>query len=336
MMILSKISTPGGNMWRTTIFSLLMGCIVALLAGCASSSDTPKLLLWDHQLVGKIWDVKQKRFIDKATLNTRILDSEYLLVGERHDNFVHHQHQTWVIQQLAKTQLKVSVAFEMIDNYQSARLAKQNITSSDQLIAILNRSKTSWDYEHRYKALFSEALAAGYNIDSANLNSKRLMHTVMQGEDKLPSAYKSMLDKTPLTNELLKALQHEIDQSHCNMLDEKTSDNMVLGQRMRDAIMAHSLLKSRAQVKVLIAGTGHVRSDRAVPLYLRTNLESHTKVSKILTIGLIEVEEGVTDVAAYAELWGSNTLPFDIVWFSPQVKREDACANLKQHFKPNS
>ena len=331
----NKFAALCGNNWSITIFRIHIYCLIALLAGCLSSpsSNKPKLLLLEHQLVGKIWDVKQQAFIDQATLTSSILDSEYLLLGERHDNLVHHQHQTWVILQLAKARRQVSVGFEMIDNYQGERLAKQHITTADQLIAVLNRSKTSWEYEHRYKSIFAEALAAGYRINSANLNSKRLMHTVTQGEDKLPPAYKRMLERTPLSDQQLNALHLVINKSHCNMLDDKTSRKMVLGQRMRDAIMAHSLLKSRAQTKVLIAGNGHVRNDRAVPLYLRTNLVMQAKYPRILTIGFIEVEPGVTDVSAYAERLGSDTMPFDIVWFTPQVKREDACDELRQHFR---
>ena len=305
------------------------------LAGCVSSPSftTPKLQLWEHRLVGRIWDVKQQTFIDQATLINRALDSEYLLLGEQHDNLVHHQHQTWVIQTLAKAGRQASVAFEMIDNYQGARLAKQPITSVDQLIAVLNRSKTNWQYEQHYKSLFAAALAAGYRIDSANLNSKRLMHTVKQGEDKLPAVYQRMLAKTPLSAQQHDALRLDIIESHCHMLDEKTSRNMVLAQRLRDAIMAKSLLRSKAQLKVLIAGIGHVRNDRAVPLYLHNNRGVQAHDDSILTIGFIEVDNGLTEVSAYAERWGSHTLPFDIAWFTPKVEREDACAKLRQHFK---
>jgi len=108
---------------------------------------------------------------------------------------------------------------------------------------------------------------------------------------------------------------------------------MVLGQRLRDAVMADSLLNSQQPVKVLIAGAAHVRNDRAVPLYLRTNLKQQGKDARILSIGMIEVESAETDPSAYAEPWGSETLPFDIVWFTPQAKREDMCQQLKQHRK---
>jgi len=322
--------------WRTTTTCLLIVNLMLFQLGCASSSATPKLLLREHQLVGKIWDVKQQAFIDKAILKNRSLESEYLLLGERHDNLVHHQHQTWFIQQLAQTPQQVSVAYEMIDNEQGLRLAKQKINSAEQLIEELNLSKSSWEYEQRYKSLFAETLAAGYKINSANLSSKQLMQTAMQGEANLPVAYKHMLNKTPLSTEQNKALLQEINESHCNMLDENTTGKMALAQRMRDSIMAHSLLKSRTPVKVLIAGMGHVRKDRGVPLYLQTNLHIQEKQAKILSIGLLEVELDMTDPLAYTELWDGQILPFDIVWFTPQVEREDACDKLLKHFKPKS
>jgi len=323
---------------RNIALCIMAVCIVVSMAGCASSSTlkTPKLMLNDHQLAGKIWDVQQQAYIDQDMLVARILDSDYLLLGERHDNPVHHQHQSWAIKQLANNGKQASVAFEMIDKEQGVRLAKQKVTSAEQLINELNVSKTGWDYEHRYKTLFAEVIAAGYSIDSANLNRKQLMDIVMQGEGKLPEAYQRLLDATPLSAEQLKDSQTEISQSHCGMLDDKTSSKMVLGQRLRDAIMADSLINSQQPVKVLIAGAGHVRNDRAVPLYLNSNLQDQVKDTSILSIGMIEVDADETDPAAYAEPWGSKSLPFDIVWFTPQVDREDMCKQLKAHFRKKS
>lgn len=322
------------------LFSIVLSVLLAssslvLFQGCASSS--PKLILREHQLVGKIWDVKQQLFINQDALVTQVLDSEYLLLGERHDNLVHHEHQTWIIHQLLKAQRQASVAFEMIDNYQGARIARQEVTSADQLISILNQFKTGWKYEQRYKSLFEEVLAAGYHIDSANLNRKRLMHTVMQGEDKLPALYKDMLERTPLTSEQMAVLQEEINQSHCNMLDDKTARKMTLGQRVRDVIMAQSLLNSKQPIKVLIAGNGHVLNDRAVPLYVRSRLKQKSKHARILTIGFIEVEANANNVSDYEQRWGGKNIPFDVVWFTPQVQREkNQCDQLRKHFKPKS
>jgi uncharacterized iron-regulated protein len=258
-----------------------------------------------------------------------MLETDYLLLGERHDNLVHHEHQTWFIRQLSQNQVQASVAFEMIDNYQGGRLARQTITSADQMIKVLNQFKTSWKYETRYKDLFAEVIKAGYRIDAANMNRKRLMHMVMQGEDSIPPEYKQILQKTPLTDAQAASLQEEIKQSHCNMLDDKTSKKMVMGQRVRDAIIAQSLLKSDLPLKVLIAGAGHVRNDRGVPIYLQGQ-------GKIMTVGFTEVADGRNDARLYTERWDTDEIPFDIVWFTPQVKRGDLCAQLKKHMKKQS
>lgn len=298
-----------------------------------SSFIKPKLVLLEHPLVGKIWDVKRQGFVDQETLVNQVLSSEYILLGERHDNFVHHQHQAWFIETLAKKKRQASVAFEMIDNYQGARLSKQTITSADQLIDVLNRSRSNWQYELRYKQIFAAALEAGFRIDAANLNSKRLMHTVKQGEDKLPADYQQMLTKTAFREQQYDAMQLDINNAHCNMLDKKSSRSMALGQRLRDAIMAHSLLKSKADHKVLIAGMGHVRNDRAVPLYLQTNLNIKAGDSKILSVGFIEVDTGLKNASDYTQYWGNQSLPFDIVWFTPKVERVDSCEELRKHFR---
>lgn len=304
---------------------LLIASILGLLPSCASFTTQSQLTLQDHKLVGKIWDVKQQTFINKAAVVAKMRNTKYLLLGERHDNQIHHQHQAWFIQQLKNNQQQASVAFEMIDNSQGDRLAKQPITSASQMINTLNKIKNNWEYKSRYQALFTEVIAAGYQINAANISRQQLMHIVMQNDNKLPPAYQRMLDLAPFSKIQQSKLQHEINQSHCNMLDDNSSESMVIGQRLRDATMAHSLLKSQSPVKVLIAGLGHVRNDLAVPIYIGNN--------KILSVGFIEVEQDINKAAPYAKAWNSETLPFDIVWFTPQVKREDMCEQIKEHFK---
>lgn len=319
------------GIWRTVISILCIIGLVALLAACASS-HTAKLTQWEHPLVGKLWDVNQKKFIDQASLLEQIRKAEYLLLGERHDNLVHHQHQTWVIQQLQQSRRKASVAFEMIDDRQGNLLARHRVSSAEEMIAILDQVRNHWNYTHRYKDLFAQTLTAQFPIVPANLNRQRLMQVVKQGEDKLPAAYKNMLKQSPLSDAQMKSLQQEIKQSHCNMLDDAASHKLILAQRVRDAVIAHSLTKNRAPVKVLIAGAGHVRKDRGVPLYL----ERQIKGTKVLTIGFTEVSAGANDIRRYSERWSTNSMPFDIVWFTPTVERHDMCAQFKAMHKKHS
>lgn len=307
---------------------ILLGASLLFLMACVSSS-TPKLTLLDHPLIGKIWDVQAHRFIDQPTLLSKLRMTEYLLLGEQHDNLAHHQHQSWIIQQFQQSQTQVSVAFEMIDDQQGNMLARHEVTSAEVMIGLLNQTRNHWDYEHRYKDLFTQIIAAGYPIMPANLNRHRLKQIVAQGEDKLPEAYKKMLLQAPLSTAHMKALQEEIKQSHCDMLGEEASKKMVLAQRVRDAVIAHSLVRNQTPVKVLIAGFGHVRKDRGVPLYLL----KQAKGARLVTIGFTEVSTGANEVGYYASRLGTNKLPFDFVWFTPQVERSDQCASLRNLHK---
>lgn len=309
--------------------ALLLCVIPFFITACASSPPSPKLTLWDHPLVDRIWDVQQQKFVDRAVLLQQVLHAEYLLLGERHDNQVHHRHQTWIVRQLHQARRQASVAFEMIDDRQGALLAKHRITSVDQMIGILRQFGTHWEYEQRYKALFAEVLMAGYPVIPANLNRERLMQVVQEGEAKLPPAYQQMLAQAHLTAGQMNSLRQEIRTSHCNMLDAQATDRMVLAQRVRDALMAHSLMKSGAPVKVLIAGAGHVRKDRGAPRYLA----AHGRTARVMTIGFTEVAAGESDITHYTGRWGTDRLPFDFAWFTPAVERHDLCAGIRARHK---
>ncbi len=75
-------------------------------------------------------------------------------------------------------------------------------------------------------------------------------------------------------------------------------------------------------VVVLLAGFGHTRTDRGVPTYFT---DASAK-SSTLSVAFVEVdddkERGPSD---YARRFGDTKLPFDIVWFTEEVEREDPC-----------
>jgi hypothetical protein len=75
---------------------------------------------------------------------------------------------------------------------------------------------------------------------------------------------------------------------------------------------------------VLIAGSGHVRTDRGVPIYLRARAAS----ASIAALAPLEVREGWTRPEDYAAAFG-GTLPFDWVWFTPGMGDGDPCARLR-------
>lgn len=298
----------------------------------ANGMQASVLLLKDHNLVDRIWDVQAGQLIDKSQLLMSIMEADYVLLGENHDNISHHINQAWLIENLAKQDRGASVSFEMIDNRQGDLITDKNITSSIVLIDTLNQFKSSWNYETYYRILFDSVIQAGFKIYPANIDRQTLTHSVMQDNQNLSPRLRQILSQTPLPPDQKTILQKGIIESHCGMLDTKTVDQMVEMQRIRDATMAASLLNSEADIKVLVAGLNHVRKDHGVPMYL---LQGNKKAT-IISVAPIEVEADHNDITAYEKHWKDESLPFDYVWFTARAERptgKEFCSKLKKHFK---
>jgi uncharacterized iron-regulated protein len=225
-----------------------------------------------------------------------------------------------------------SVAFEMIDNRQGDLITNEDFVSSAALIDKLDYYPSNWQYETYYQVVFDSVIRAGYKIYPANLDRHTLKKTLMHDKKNLSVETRHILSQTRLAPRQYAELQDDIIRSHCGMLDNDTVDSMVKMQRIRDATMAVSLLKSKADLKVLIAGVGHVRKDRGVPLYLYAG----EKDISVISVAPLEVEKDHNDIAAYAMHWEGGHLPFDYVWFTARAKRpsdEDYCVELKERFK---
>lgn len=300
---------------------------LGMLAGCMShgASKVPLQALKQPVVANKILYVQTGEFIDESVLFKHVLSSDYLLLGETHDNGHHHELQANFIDLLRQEQRSASVSFEMI-TYQQGQMLKQHAFSSTrELIEILDQSRNNWPYERDYKRVFASAITAGFDILPANLDVNRLIKISMRREE-LPEDIRQILNKTPLSTKQRTELLDEIMLAHCNKLPVQATRPMVEVQRIRDAVMSMSLLNSKADTRVLIAGAGHTRNDRGVPLYLR----NHDKEASILSVAFLENIQGATDIDAYVQRWGGQALPFDYVWFTPAVQRlHDPCDTIE-------
>jgi uncharacterized iron-regulated protein len=100
---------------------------------------------------------------------------------------------------------------------------------------------------------------------------------------------------------------------------------MVTAQRARDAQMAERLLAAARDGAVLIAGAGHVRTDRGVPAYLAGRVPA----GGIASVAFVEVATDRTAPGDYAERFGAARLPFDFVWFTTRADDGDPCARMR-------
>ena len=315
--------------WSCIFLCVCISVCLSLPLESKEQIELSPLVLQGHVLNDKIYDIKNSRFINKANLLNSITDNKYILLGETHDNIKHHENQAWVIDELAKQSFSTSVSFEMIDDTQAEFIASRDIKKSDDLIKLLNHYKTAWQYEDYYKILFDSALEGELKILPANIERKKLYNIIRHDKSKLPIETERLMSEVSLTADLENSLQKEIVESHCGMIEKETAKPMMTGQQIRDATMALSLLNSSADRRVLIAGRGHVRNDRGVPVYL----SARDKEARIIAIALLEVEQDKIDIAPYLDNEDAKMLPFDYVWFTARADRKDPCLSFKKQHK---
>lgn len=316
-------------MWKHfAVLFLGLVCNSVIAAG-AGTAEPPALLFADHPLVDKVYDVHGRQLIDKPHLFEKLATAGYVLVGEIHDNVSTHRNEAEVIDFLATRNRVTDVAFEMIDDNQEKFIRDMQINSVGQLIGLLNHVDSGWDYETYYRPVFESVIRAGFRISPANIDRGRLMDIVMGHSSGIPDGTSRLLSVTHFTPELEMEMQNDIIESHCNMLDPEQALPMVQAQRIRDATMAASLLNSSADLKVLIAGDGHVRRDSGVPRYIL----AQERMATVVSVAMIEVDEDRDEIISYAVDWGNNGLPFDYVWFTARADREDPCIEFIKQFE---
>jgi len=305
--------------------------LLVFLSLSACDFSKPSLIKSENPLLGKLYQTSSQKFIDQEQFASLLQNTNILLIGETHDNPEHHNKQVEILMHYLAHGQTGLVALEMVTDTQMEKILKDKPNDATSLISVLNQEGDGWEYDKYYKGVFEAIYKAGYMITAANFNRKTMSAIVMEGDTGIPSEIKSIVEHVPLNEENNASLQKEIESSHCGMALGKHAVGMITGQRVRDAYMAKSVVdaKSKTDKVVLLAGSGHVRSDRGVPIYIKYLAPTLNVVS----IGLAEVVEGHDDPQDYAKRWGATSLPFDLVWFTSAVDRPDPCEELKKHMK---
>jgi uncharacterized iron-regulated protein len=279
---------------------LLIPLGVAAFAACAQPLGSG-----EQPLVGRIWDVHAARFVSADELFDRAARARHVILGEAHDNPEHHRLQRVALEALAARGEKRLLAMEQFDiEYQpaidAARSKKANEGADAERIADAGHfDRQGWNWP-LYRPLVQFALEHGWPLVAANLSRAEARAIVAD-----PA--RSGLPPAPPT--VVRALERDIIDGHCGVApDAQRLAGMVEAQRARDAHMA-SVLHSAS---VLIAGAGHARRDRGVPLYLGDG--------DVLSVAFIEVEPGKSIPQDSAD--GAS---YDYLWFTSRAVREDPC-----------
>jgi uncharacterized iron-regulated protein len=329
---------------RRIVAVLLAWCAVLMAArATAQTGASPYGFPWqetvsrDHPLVGRAWSAADGAFLDPTALTAALARADFLLLGEVHDNADAHALQGWAIRRRTEAASKFGVVFEHIRTDQQTALAEigklGRVATPQELFSQLDWSKGGWPADTKFAALFSAVLEPRLPIYAAN-PSRQQVRAVARGEEgALPAVERTrILLDAPWDKPLADALYNELKGSHCGAMPESAVPAMIVAQRYRDAAFADVMLTAAADhgAAILAAGNGHVRTDRAVPWYLRQRAPG----KKIIAVMMLEVEEGKTDPATYAPRTPDGKPAVDFVIFTPRAERPDPCEALRQRSQP--
>ncbi len=292
----------------------------------------------DHPWVGKVWDVRAGAFIGIDALEERLREARYVLLGETHDNLDHHLLQARFVAAMAVGGgRRFAVAFEMLEVSQQGAVDASVAAAPkdpDALGEAVAWDRSGWPPFATYRPIFREALEAGLPIAAANVPRDRLRAAMKEGLSAADPALRARLEREPpLSDALMAELTEEMRASHCGHLPESMMPAFVLAQRMRDAQMALRMIGASEAAgvdgAVLIAGGGHVRTDRGVPAFLPAE-DAHPRTLSVVMREIAPGMEALEDPSAL------GPLPFDYVVFTPAAERADPCEALRNHGRSDS
>ena len=190
------------------------------------------------------------------------------MVGEVHDDPVHHEGQAALVAALNPT----AVVFEMLDPERAAGWDPALASEPEALDAALGWTAVGWPDVALYLPLF-EAIPPGAAVIGAAPPSGALRTAMDEGA---AAAFGDDAARFGLADPLPPAEQTERERrqaaAHCDALPPSLLPGFVAAQRLRDAAFARATLdalEAHGPPVVLIAGNGHVHADWGVPAALR-------------------------------------------------------------------
>ena len=233
--------------------------------------------------------------------------ADVVVLGEVHDNPIHHEHQARAVAALAPKAL----VFEMLPP--GVKMPETH-ADADDLAHALGWDATGWPDFSMYYPIFTAAPTA--RVYGAEVGRDQARQAFAEGIAAIfgPDAAAYGLT-TPLPAADQSAREAEQAQAHCNALPPDLLPGMVNVQRLRDATLARAVVQALADTGgpvAVITGTGHARRDQGLPAALALA----SPATKVLSIGQFEAAP-------------DPNAPFDLWLITDPHPREDPCLGLK-------
>jgi uncharacterized iron-regulated protein len=305
----------------------------------------------EHPLVGKIFKVDSAESAGKPAVTeisadalvTALASATIPQLGEQHDNSDHHRWQAWLVGEIVRAKMRGPGAnADSQSDAKSGAIVFEQFRSNQQVALDafaakpggLADLKTAVDWQasgwakYNYDPLLEAVLAAKLPIYAGDVVRDTIRAVAKQGAEVLPEAERQRLAlDQPLGAEQDDASLTEIEEAHCGVMPKSALGGLAYAQRYRDASLADAALKAAAArgFAIVIAGNGHVRSDRGISWYLRQRAPERLAVSVLLR----EVEDDKAAPDAYLSDRPGGAVTADYIVFTPRAKRDDPCVKMR-------
>lgn len=299
------------------------------LCGTIHVTDPKKVLYQGGLCDGDPW-LAFSEDIGKTIANNGVI-----LLGEVHDNAAHHAVRAHLVE-AGKAAVFEQLRTDQqptIDALLEQRKSARPLTADD-FFAAVAFDKSGWEKD-KYAPLFNAVLAAKLPIFAGDPVRDLVRKVAKEGEGGLSTENRAELKlNIPLGAKLDDASLTEIEQAHCGVMLKSALGGIAFAQRYRDAHIADATLTAAARhgVTLVFTGNGHVRTDRGVPWYIR----ERSPETKVISVMLIEVEDGKTDPEAYVPRDLDGKPAADYIVFTPRAEHPDPCEKMREKAnKPN-
>lgn len=234
--------------------------------------------------------------------------ADVVILGEVHDNPVHHANQARAVAAIAPRAL----VFEMLTPQQAAHAFGVPRDDAAALEAALGWE--NWPDFAMYHPIFTAAPAAEIHGGALPAGEVRRAMDVgaaaVFGED---AGVYGLGDALPDDQQAAReAMQFA---AHCDALPEDMMPGMVAAQRLRDAALARAAVRAHVATGgpvVVITGTGHARTDHGIP----AKLALAAPELSVVAVGQLESDPGAE-------------APFDLWIVTGAMDRPDPCAAFR-------
>lgn len=282
---------------RWSLFTLAALAALAAFSGCAQNLPAAVHAPVDVPAGERIVEVATGRELGRAELLARLRASDYVLLGEQHDNPVHHQRRGELLQALGAG---APVVAEHMTRGLAVPAAQPGAAELLPRLEAAGFDAKGWRWP-LHEALLAPAAAPGHVLLGGNVPRDAARQVARNGEAALPAEFAPLLHEAPLGDTARAALDADLARSHCGMLAGERLAGMRWAQRLRDASMWTELRQAAAshgRPAVLLAGNGHVRDDYGVPQLAR----QQQPAARVASVGFID--GGALPAAQpYAYVW---------------------------------